>query len=276
MSSPSPRAGQPSPGRDDGLRGDISVTTAEGVRQLRCSTSDVVVIIDVVRAFTTAAILFHRGVRTISCVADAAAADALARSRTPRSLRVGEHPGLPSNAVDLPNSPQAALRVRGDGRHAILFTNNGTRGLLRAPEGCTLLVAAAVNLTATAHWITRNRPRADVRLVVTDPLSPEDVACAEQLRVVLRGQNLDADGLFAEILAASDAHARQWRAHVSSGEWADFLNDVELCAQVDRFPLPLLGERVCPGRTSLRPGRPAPQTFGVSSPGARSGRDPAS
>ena len=64
----------------------------------------VVVVIDVIRAFTTAAVAFERGVTEIACVPSTEAARDL-RRRHPGSLLAGEVNGLRPAGFDFGNSP---------------------------------------------------------------------------------------------------------------------------------------------------------------------------
>ncbi len=237
----------------------VSMTTVEELRARQLGTGDVVVVIDVIRAFTTAAILLSRGVPSIDCVADAEAAARLAQARTPRPLRVGEEIHRPTAVMDLPNSPHAAIVADVAGRSTILYTANGTRALLATPPDTTVMAAALVNAAATARWLRAQRPGAAVHLVVTDEAGPEDQACAGYIASLLDGDPIDLAAVVTAVRAGEEAHARRWRAFVTDDHWRSFTADVAICAHVDRFPVAVVGRHEVRDRyVRLEPADAAP------------------
>jgi hypothetical protein len=127
------------------------------------SAGDTVVVIDVIRAFTTAAVLLAGGVPHLTCVSDAGQARRLLGDAAPGHLVVGEQEDRPFTDVDLPNSPSAVLAAEVRDRPVVLFTANGTPALVRVPARATILAGAIVNAHATAGWILANRPGVPVR-----------------------------------------------------------------------------------------------------------------
>jgi 2-phosphosulfolactate phosphatase len=211
------------------------------------SPGEVVVVIDVIRAVTTAVVLLARGAPHVVCVPDATPA-----GDTSGHLIVGEQEAPPFPEVDLLNSPTAALAADVRGRPVTLFTANGTPALVRVPPGATILAAAAVNAKATAEWIAVNRSDAPVRLVVTDPRGPEDLACAEYLRALLIRGDADEIRVGAAVTAAVESHAQRWGALVSRAQWAQFIADVKICAQVNSMAMVVIGQHDGPDRVVLR------------------------
>jgi 2-phosphosulfolactate phosphatase len=90
-----------------------------------------VVVVDVLRAFTTAAYAFDAGAEAIYLVADVDEALAF-KARHPLSLAVGEDRGLMPDGFDLPNSPAAARRADLAGRTIVQRTSAGTQGVVAA------------------------------------------------------------------------------------------------------------------------------------------------
>ena len=218
------------------------------------SAGDTVVVIDVIRAFTTAAILLAGGVPHLACVSDAGQARRLLGDAAPGHLVVGEQEDRPFTDVDLPNSPSAVLAAEVRDRPVVLFTANGTPALVRVPARATMLAGAIVNAHATAGWILANRPGVPVRLVVTDPRAPEDFICATYLSALLTGRPVDDAQTRTAVTAAADAHARRWGRHTSRAYWLGFLADVRICAHVNAVPVVLLGARDESGHVVLRRG----------------------
>jgi len=91
-----------------------------------------VVVIDVIRAFTTAAFAFAAGAHEIIAVGTVEEALAL-RARGAGDLVMGHDVGgLPPPGFDFGNSPRSLIGVNLQGKHLIQRTGAGTQGLVRA------------------------------------------------------------------------------------------------------------------------------------------------
>ncbi len=91
-----------------------------------------VVVIDVLRSFTTSAVAFARGASRIFAV-DSLDAAWRAASRHPGALMLGAFPGgAPIPEFDLPNSPARVDAAAVAGRTIVLLTAGGARGLIAA------------------------------------------------------------------------------------------------------------------------------------------------
>lgn len=204
-----------------------------------CSTaSDIVVVIDVVRAFTTAAFAFAAGAREIIPVSTVEEALAL-RERLPGALVMGEVGGLPPAGFDLGNSPAALIGLDLSGRRMIQRTGAGTQGLVRSVRAETLLASSFVCAGATARCIQRQSP-ARVTLVNTGP-DGEDQACAEYLAALLRDGTPDATMLLARV---RDAVLPRIDKAISSGiGLADAVADLDCCTALDRFDFAMRAQR---------------------------------
>ncbi|WP_433045802.1 2-phosphosulfolactate phosphatase [Dactylosporangium sp. CS-033363] len=214
----------------------------------------VVVVIDVIRAFTTAAVAFERGVAEIACAPSVEAGREL-RRRYPERLLVGETRGLKPADFDFGNSPLELSTARLDGRRLIQATSNGTRGLARCPDPAALLAVSAVNVGATARWIAHNHPGTPWTLLCTGR-SAEDWACARYLGELLAGSAPEPADLVAGIMAGA---AEQARSHAGrpEAERVDLSGDLGFCCEVDRCEFAMVGE-LAPGHVVLRqvqPGR---------------------
>lgn len=112
-----------------------------------------VVVIDVLRAFTTAAYGFARGAKEIVLVETADEAFAL-RAEDPRRLLVGEIQGRPIPGFDFGNSPEA-LDALGDGglagRTLVLRSSSGTQGVARSVHATRTYLGSFVVASATAR-----------------------------------------------------------------------------------------------------------------------------
>lgn len=196
----------------------------------------VVVVIDVIRAFTTAAIVGFRGAPSIDCMADLNTALAAAE-RTPGVALFAEDEARPEEMLGFGNAPSHAAVADLSGRRAILCTANGTRALVVAPVGA--LAVAAVNLQATASWLNAHHADAPVDIWCTEPTGSEDRACADALAALIDGRAIDAVRLRRAVERAAEEHLARWGAQVSATVREAFRSDVRLCASVDRWPIVL-------------------------------------
>jgi 2-phosphosulfolactate phosphatase len=192
-----------------------------------------VVVIDVIRAFTTAAYAFAAGAREIVLVASVEDAFAL-RERRPGLRVMGEVGGFPPPGFDYGNSPSAFLDADLHGVGLIHRTTAGTQGVVRSTGAQWLYVASFVNASATVRALRRVAPPS-VTLVSTGP-EGEDEACAKHLEALLAGRTPSPDWVasvagfgeqrfedpaFAALAATKGA--RQFRA------------DIPCCMALDRF-----------------------------------------
>jgi 2-phosphosulfolactate phosphatase len=217
------------------LHGSIVAMNSCSVVQLdECppSAGAVVVVVDVIRAFTSAATAFAAGADRIFCVERLDQAFAL-RGRHRGALLMGEQHGARPDGFDLGNSPVEVGAADLTGKWVIQRTSNGTRGLVAGCQPESILAAAAINVDATARWITVHRPGAAVTIVCTGETS-EDKACASHLGAILRGETPSRAGLSAAVRSAACEHVAQWRnPHHAKHE--GFTEDVEACSDVDRY-----------------------------------------
>jgi 2-phosphosulfolactate phosphatase len=152
-----------------------------------------VVVIDVLRAFTTAAFAFAAGAQEIVLVGKIEEALAL-KARWPEALLIGEVEGQPITGFDFGNSPTALGGVDLSGRRLIQRTTHGTQGVVRSVQAETILAGSFCCAQATVDYIIRQAPET-VTFVITgldaNGLSEEDAACADYLEALLQGGNPD-------------------------------------------------------------------------------------
>jgi 2-phosphosulfolactate phosphatase len=201
--------------------------------QERALVHDTVVVIDVLRSFTTAAIALARGATAVYPVEGIAAALAL-NNRLTRSVSVGAMVGGdPVAEFDHGNSPARLLAEDLRGRPVVLSTAAGVRGLQHFSEARHLYAASLVCARATAKAIAASGTR-DVSFVITgewvDRDGDEDIACADYIEALLSGRAIDPAS-YAQRVRGSDFGRR-----FGAAAWPNLpLADLELCADVDRF-----------------------------------------
>ncbi len=212
-----------------------------------------VVMIDVLRSFTTAACALAWGARDLVAVASIDEARAV-RASEPEVLAVGAvGGGHPIPGFDLGNSPSALARYPIAGRRVLLYTAGGTRGLVECAHAGAMLAAGLVNAAATARFVRALAPPS-VSLVVTgnwsDRDGDEDHACADLIEALLAGRD-PPRAPFARRVRESD-FGRRFAADTDPDLPAA---DLDWCAAADRFDFAMGIEPCAQGRRirALRP-----------------------
>lgn len=159
------------------VRIDVALAPSELASMRLELNAAVAIVVDVIRATTTLAVLFDRGCRRVLLAPDIEAARAAKRTR-PDALLAGEVGGATPPGFDLGNSPSEISLRDLRGREVIFATTNGTRALRAcAGSGATfagsLRNADAVSRAALAsiHQTTGEAPPAlRARSRVTVPI----------------------------------------------------------------------------------------------------------
>jgi 2-phosphosulfolactate phosphatase len=151
---------------------------------------DVAVVIDVLRATSTVAVLSHRGVAVVRVVATV---DDLPRLPPGRHLLFSELSSVPAGYDRLDNSPTLARDVELSGRVPVLVTTNGSRALCAAAaKAKRVVVASFLNVTAVARYLKRLGPERVTLLPAgrfdRDETRCEDETCAQFLGALLEGK----------------------------------------------------------------------------------------
>lgn len=202
---------------------------------------DVVVVIDVLRSFSTAAYAFAAGASVIHPVETITEA-LLLQQTLPNAITTGAIAGGdPAPGFDFGNSPSALAVADLHGRELIQTTVAGVRGLLRFAHARAVFAGSLVCARATADAILQTKPE-DVMLLITgewvDRDGDEDVACADYLEALLLG-NSPAPAPFEARVRNSD-FGRRFTADENPSLP---LADLELCALADRFNFAMPAER---------------------------------
>jgi 2-phosphosulfolactate phosphatase len=117
--------------------------------------ADCYVVVDVLRATTTIATLFARGLQDLVAVDSLRAA--LARGRDEARLTFGEEGGIRPAGFDHGNSPLEVSTLDLAGARAVLCTTNGTRALCSLPPEAEVVTGALANASAVAAHVAAFR-----------------------------------------------------------------------------------------------------------------------
>lgn len=195
--------------------------------------ADTVVVIDVLRSFTTAAVALARGARAIYPVENISQAITLA-GEISDAISVGAvGGGDPVPEFDFGNSPAQVMAAALAGRNVVMSTAAGVRGLQRFQRARHLYATSLVCARATAEAIRMTSPD-EVCFVITgewvDRDGDEDIACADYIESLLRDESPDP-AVFARRVRESDFGRR-----FTAGDWPNLpLADLELCVQTDCY-----------------------------------------
>lgn len=190
-----------------------------------------VIVVDVLRAFSTAAYAFSRGAEKIILTSDMDEALSL-KSQTPNSRAMGEVGGLPPEGFDFGNSPTQILEEDLTGINLIQRTGAGTQGAVRCRNADVLLASSFVVADATIRYVNSLAP-ADVTFVITGETfrgGDEDFACAEYLESQLKGQNTDTKIFTQRVFDCKDA-----LEHLDPDRPEFPLTDLDYCTDIGAF-----------------------------------------
>lgn len=213
-----------------------------------CHTvTGIVLIIDVLRAFSTAAYAFSRGAKEIRLVSGVQEALDL-KSQIPNAKAMGEVGGLPPEGFDFGNSPTRILEHDLTGVTLVQRTGAGTQGAVRSVNAEVMLATSFVVAQATMDYVLRLNP-GEITFVITGGMgNDEDVACADFLEKQVTGQETEAQEYIRRVYASRDAlehmpdHPQFPKA------------DLDYCSRIDAFDfaMPIVREN---GNLIMKPSR---------------------
>jgi 2-phosphosulfolactate phosphatase len=179
------------------------------------------VVLDVLRASTTAAAALASGAECVVPFADLEAMiafrDGLPEETAARCLLAGERGGLAAPGFDLGNSPGEFTGENVSGKIVLFSTTNGTDAISRAMEADPVYFGSLVNLAALAETIGRRARRENEELALVCSgtelaASMEDMLAAglllERLGAREEGWDLD-DGALAVLSVAAEWGGRE-------------------------------------------------------------------
>lgn len=203
----------------------------------------IVIVIDVVRAFSVASYAFAGGARGIWQVRTVDEAQLL-RTREPEAWLIGEVGGRLIPGFHLNNSPSLMARTDVRDRQLIQRTGAGTQGAVGASGATCLLLSALTNASATAAYARKLAAETGecITLLPTftraDVPWSEDEICADYIQALLTEQD-NASDIPARGLQHLEAGGRfkNWKK-----EDTDFpFDDIAAIFTVDCFNFVMVG-----------------------------------
>ncbi|PID84866.1 MAG: 2-phosphosulfolactate phosphatase [Chloroflexi bacterium] len=219
------------------------------------NVTGLVVVIDVLRAFTTAAFAFAAGAKEIFLVSGIEEAFDL-REKIPDALLMGENGGVFIPGFDYGNSPAALIGETLNGRSLIQRTSAGTQSVINSKNANQILVSSFVVAKATVQHIRALAP-AQVTFVnsgvhpTKEGFGHEDIICSDYLTAWLAGNHPDPDPYLQHVLECPTSIKFQNAPNPS------LQDDLKCAIELDRFPFALPVHRQN-GMHILRPHPPHP------------------
>jgi 2-phosphosulfolactate phosphatase len=205
------------------------------------SATGAVVIVDVLRAFSTAAYAFAAGARRIWLVDSVEEALAVKADR-PGTLAMGEDRGLRVPGFDFANSPAELAAQDLTGRSLVQRTSAGTRGVVAAESATRRWCASLVCASATATAVTGSGLGAPDYVITgwfdDDHPGEDDMQTAYLIERVRRGLPMGA----AET-ARAVAGSREAEVTLALGVGHVDPADIELATRVDAFDFAMEAHR---------------------------------
>ena len=171
------------------------------VRDAR-EASGIAIVIDVFRAFTTAAIAFENGAKDITLVAEIEEALEL-RRRGIGDVLMGEVDGTCPEGFDYGNSPFEIVEVDFTGKSIVQSTRAGTVGVAASEKAATIYLGSFAVAQSTVDTILKDNPEVVSIVAMGDQgvvRSDEDEHCALYLRNLLEGRKPDQESVRSLIL----------------------------------------------------------------------------
>ncbi|MBA3237862.1 MAG: 2-phosphosulfolactate phosphatase [Parachlamydiaceae bacterium] len=187
------------------------------------------VVIDVLRAFTTAAYAFDAGAKEIILVSTAE--EAFQMHQEDHSLiLMGEVQGRPIQGFHYGNSPDDMHKCTLVGQRIVQRTSAGTQGVVDCSHADQLLIASFVVADATLQRIIQLSP-ANVSFIVTGMQNgDEDLALAEYLKSKLLQQKVCSSSYLERVSLSPEGKTFRDPNNVEFSH-----KDLELALQIDRF-----------------------------------------
>jgi 2-phosphosulfolactate phosphatase len=203
----------------------------------------IVIVIDVVRAFSVAGYAFAGGARGIWLVRTVDEAQLL-RTREPEAWLIGEVGGRLIPGFHLNNSPSLMAQADVRDRQLIQRTGAGTQGAVGASGATCLLLSALTNVSATVAYARKLATETGECITLLPTFTregipwSEDEICADYIQALLTEQD-NASGILTRGLQHLEAIGRfnNWK----KGD-ADFpFEDIAAVFTADRFNFAMVG-----------------------------------
>lgn len=205
--------------------------------------NDVYIVIDVVRATTTLAVLFDRHIERVFTANTLEQAQDAARLY-PSRLLAGERHARPLPGFDYGNSPAQFSELELSGHELILTTTNGTRAFHACPSQSVRLAGCFYNAHAvTSHALALAQERQSNVVIVcaaeSNYFALDDATCAGYLAIEVQRQYpaiTVSDDVYAGVALYNTYAPPKLADYANSARSvreANFERDLDFCMSID-------------------------------------------
>jgi 2-phosphosulfolactate phosphatase len=217
---------------------EITITGPESLEIIPSDQITVVVVIDVFRAFTTAAHILKAGPKVYILASKSSVLANLAEQYE-SPLLIGKAEKGTNLVYDIPNSPTRLQDLVIRNRNVLHRTQAGANGVLLAKKADVVLLASFVNATATAQYIkSLQNPRVIILPMGHEGLKPslEDELCAQYIKKKLEGKKLDISKYIAKLKTGSGSY------FFAKDQYQYPSTDFNLCLEIDSFNFAIIAK----------------------------------
>ncbi len=159
------------------------------------SANDIYIVVDVIRATTSMAVMFDRGAARVLAAGSIEQARAGAQ-KVPGRLLCGERNVQRIPGFDYGNSPVQFSQLDLNGRELVMTTTNGTRAFYACPEQAVRLAGSFYNAQAVTSYAMKlaQTRQCDIHIVCAgefDYFGLDDAVCAGYLALELQRRQAD-------------------------------------------------------------------------------------
>lgn len=192
------------------------------------------VVIDVIRAFTTAAYAFQSGAKKMILVSTIEEALQIHKDH-PQYKLMGESNGFPIEGFHFDNSPAKLVGKKFEADTFIFRTSSGTQGVVNCHQAQSILAASFVVAEATLRKIKQLNPD-EVTFIITGMKNgDEDAALADYLTARLTQGDISPDPYLTRV--KNSPSGLQTINHPESACCS--LKDLEAVLHIDKFDFAL-------------------------------------
>lgn len=205
------------------------------IRRHQCSEAKgLAVVIDVIKAFTTAAYAFDAGVEKMIVVGPVEEAFEVYR-KNPHYELIGESFGLPIEGFHHHNSPTDMQTAHLAGKTLVLRTSSGTQGVVNCSQCTHILAASFVVAEATLQRIKEINPKELTFIITGTQNGEEDLALADYLADRLIQGKVPPEPYLKRVLESP--HGVKALAHTSHPSCSK--RDLEAAMHINKFDFAL-------------------------------------
>lgn len=197
-----------------------------------------VVVVDVLRAFTTVCYIAKNGARKIIAVFSLKKSRAL-KKKNSKLILIGERKGIKPKDFDFGNSP-AEIESKDFSNKTIVFsTTRGTRAIYKTVNAEEIITGSFVNAKAVVNYIKKKKPKV-LSFVVTESSKGEneDLECVNYIKSILTKRIFDFQKVRSRLIKSSRSEGFLKNSMTKYSK-----RDFYLSLELDRFNFVLKVER---------------------------------